>query len=99
MSSRTTLRFLLASLISMAVWFQFTYPQLSLINLSVGRNQALAIATKYLQDERGVDLKNYRHATIFSSSDGADRYLQKSIGFQIMVFKEFDLFLESNRFL
>src|SRR3989338_7282523 len=82
MSSRTTLRFLLASLISMAVWFQFTYPQLSLINLSVGRNQALAIATKYLQDERGVDLKNYRHATIFSSSDGADRYLQKSIGFQ-----------------
>lgn len=80
--TRSFLSFFLAALLSVAIWFQFTYPQLSFIDLSVSRDKAYKIAEQYLRLERGVDTKTYRHATIFSDADGADRYLQKSIGFK-----------------
>src|SRR4051812_20436370 len=81
-SFRTLLLFFIFALLSTAIWFKLTYPQLSFINLSVTRNQALKIAQQYLKEERGVDLKNYNRATVFSDSDPTDLFLQKSIGFK-----------------
>jgi len=91
-SSKSLWSFIAAAVLSAAVWFIFTYPQLSFINLSVGRKQALEIAEGYMR-ERGFDPDTYQHATIFSSLDSVDQYLQKAIGFkrEIQFFKEHDL--------
>lgn len=92
MSSKSSWSFILAAVLSAVVWFIFTYPQLSFINLSVGRSQALKIAEAYLREEYGVDPGSFRHATIFATSDSTDQYLQKSLGFK----KEIQFLKEHN---
>lgn len=102
---RTWAVFLISSLLSIIVWKTFTAPQLSFINLSVGRAQALKIASDYLAQEVGLSLKElsgYKHAVVFSTQTSADRYLQKAIGFtnELAFLKKFDfeLFMWSVRF-
>ena len=65
--------------ISFALWFKFSYPQFSFVDLSVDRHQAIAKAESFLQ-ARGVATDSYLKAVVFSSDDWADRYLQKTIG-------------------
>lgn len=90
---RLYLRFFLAACLSMAVWWQFSYPQLSIINLSIHRNTALQIAEAFLAKEQKINPKDYLHAIVFKDASGADQYLQKSLGYdkEIAFLKEHDL--------
>lgn len=104
-SKRSWIAFIVLSFFSVFAWEIFTAPQLSFINLSVGRSTALKIASEYMIKEVGLStaqLATYDHAIIFSSRDSADRYLQKAIGFkkELEFFKKFDfeLFFWSVRF-
>lgn len=71
----------LCALLSAYSWFVFTYPQLTFINLTVDRNTALKIANEYVSSIE-PDLHEYKHAVTFNRSQSANRYLQKTIGFQ-----------------
>ncbi len=73
--------FISATLLSIAIWYKFTYPQFAFIDLSVDKNTAFQVAEKYLSEELQVDTTQYRHATAFIGNINADRYLQKAMGF------------------
>lgn len=81
------------SLISLLVWFKFSYPFLSFVDLSINRTQALNIAQNYLAKDKGIDLSNYKSAVIFAADNKSDRYLQKAFGFEdeIAFIKKYDL--------
>ncbi len=84
--------FFLLSFISLIVWFKFSYPQLSFINLSVDRKEALSIAQDYLH-KRGEEEFRWNSAIVFGFEGQANRYLQKTIGYQkfLEFIKENDL--------
>jgi hypothetical protein len=102
---RTWLLFIALSFLSAILWLRFTAPQLSFIDLSISKKQASHIASEYLTKEIGLskkDLQDYQSAIVFGARDGADRYLQKAIGFkkEIEYLKEHDyeLFVWSIRY-
>src|SRR5437867_2605698 len=74
--------FIFFSLLSLLVWYQFSYPQFSSVNISIPRSQALKIAKQYLKEQRGVDTSPYTTAIVFVEDDKADRYLQKNLHFK-----------------
>lgn len=81
-SRKTWSCFFLVALLSVAIWYKFTYPQFSFIDLSVDRAKASQIARGYLTRERGVNVNQYKQATVFIGRRSADRYLQKALGFK-----------------
>ncbi len=64
------------------VWFKFSFPNYSLINLQITREQALTIARDYLSTSQRSNPDDFRSAVIFLFDDESDRYLQKSLGFK-----------------
>lgn len=93
--------FLVFAVVSLAVWFTFSYPGLSFTDFSVSRPQARRIAGDYLA-ARGVDPAAFNTATVFVSEQNANRYLQKAVGFKSLkkFVKEhdFDMFFWIVRF-
>jgi hypothetical protein len=93
--------FILAALISFIVWYRFCYPQLAFVDHTLGREEALSVARQYLA-KQGVDPSQFRTAAIFGNDDEADRYLQKTIGFnglkQFIKAHDFDMFFWIVRF-
>ena len=89
------------ALLSVFLWFKFTYNQFSVVNLSVDRGTALKIAKQYME-QKGVDTTKFRTAMIFTSDYEADRYLQRFLGFskeQKFIKKyDFDLYFWLVRF-
>lgn len=73
--------FLTLSILSILIWYQWTYPQFSFINLSVDQHQAKQIAKDYLRAEYGLNPDQFIAATVFSGRPTPDRYLQKALGF------------------
>jgi membrane protease YdiL (CAAX protease family) len=73
--------FIMAACVSLLLWFKFSYPQLSFVDLSVEKAKASEIAQGYLT-EHDVPLQGYSKAIVFDSEEWADRYLQKTIGFK-----------------
>ncbi len=63
---KTWFSFIILSIFSAAVWFYFTYPQLSFIQLTIDRPKALAIAEDFIKNDREIDLTGYRHAVVFA---------------------------------
>jgi len=101
--TRTTwIAFFFVSLLSLAAWLKFSYPQLIISPFSVDRQEAFRIAEAYLRNERHIPTENFRHAAIFSFDRNANRYLQKSIGFaglkNFIQQYDFDLFFWMVRF-
>ncbi|MDP2654463.1 MAG: CPBP family intramembrane metalloprotease [Candidatus Omnitrophota bacterium] len=86
------LQIFLLALIGAVIWVTFTYPQLSFIDLSVDRPQAVEIADRFLKEDRGLDMSGYRRASVFVAAIAADQYLQKAVGFK----KELEFFKEHN---
>jgi hypothetical protein len=76
------LKFVFGAFISFLVWLQFTYPRLSVIDLSIDRDQAVNIARNYLTGELKVNLLLYQTAAIFVAASASDQYLQRAIGYQ-----------------
>ena len=93
--------FFFLSIISIAVWFKFSYPQLAIANFSVDRAKATNIAVNYLKNNR-VDVESFQRATIFSMDRKTNRYLQKTVGFEglakFIKDHDFDLFYWLIRF-
>jgi hypothetical protein len=93
--------FLFFSLLSVIVWFQFSYPQLEFVNFSIDRANALRLARAYLS-QTGEDPSKFRTAIVFGSDEGTNRYLQKTIGFdglsRFIRDNNFDLFYWVVRF-
>ena len=71
--------FILIAAVCFGLWYKFGYPRYNFIDLSVDKKKALEIAEGYLRS-RGVDIKDYKKAVVFSDDDWADRYLQKTLG-------------------
>ncbi|HOW36345.1 MAG TPA: CPBP family intramembrane metalloprotease [Candidatus Omnitrophota bacterium] len=94
--------FAILTLGSLAAWFKFSYPQFSFVDLTVDRAAALKAAETYLFKERNISGEGYRRAIIFSSVVAANRYLQKSLGFEgerdFIQKHHFDLFIWIVRF-
>ena len=82
MSKKQLYFFISATLLSIAIWYRFTYPQFTFIDLSINKKNAVEIAKTYLSDELQVDVSQYNNAVVFVGASHADRYLQKALGFQ-----------------
>lgn len=72
---------IIAAIVSLGLWFKFSYPQFSFVDLSLDRKEAVARAENFLR-QRGVETNTYLKAAVFNSDDWADRYLQKTIGLE-----------------
>lgn len=82
---RTWLLFSALALLGAAIWYRYTLPQLSFIDLSVDRDQAAQIATDYLLAKTGMSVAekdSYTRVAIFSSANHTDRFLQTCLGFK-----------------
>lgn len=94
--------FFFLSLLSAAIWLKFSYPQLALINVSIDQSQAISIAKDYLQKRGNVDLETFKTVAVFEIDKNANRYLQKTVGFdglKTFIHKyDFDLFFWKVRF-
>ncbi|MDD3374919.1 MAG: CPBP family intramembrane metalloprotease [Candidatus Omnitrophica bacterium] len=92
----------LFAIISFLIWKQTSYKQISFLNLSIGKKQALQIAQEYIAQKQNVDFANFQHAVILKSRTSADRYLQKTIGFnkelEFIKKNDFNLFYWKVRF-
>lgn len=95
------LLFIVLAILGLSAWFKFSYPQFLFLDLSIDRQQAVKIATSYL-DARGVATSGYTKATVFIEDLGAERYLQKALGFkreaEFIKKYDYELFLWSVRF-
>ncbi|MCA9408498.1 MAG: CPBP family intramembrane metalloprotease [Candidatus Omnitrophica bacterium] len=100
-SKKSWISFFILAVISFAVWFQFSYPQLAFLNLQINKDHASKIANQYLQS-KGINPSSYYSAIKFETADSADRFLQKTLGFsQLNKFvhaEEFDMFYWKVRF-
>ncbi|MFT5387824.1 MAG: hypothetical protein ACI9E5_000959, partial [Candidatus Omnitrophota bacterium] len=67
------------SILSIAVWFKCTFVQLSFLDLSVNRSQALTVAQDLLK-QSNIDYTQYKTATAFSFDQKANQFLQKNVG-------------------
>ena len=93
--------FTLSAVLSIGVWFCFSYPQLALINSAISRQQAVQIAEKTLQ-QNAVNYTGYKIASVFDIDESTNRYLQKSTGYEKLIRfinqEHFDLFFWKVRF-
>ncbi|MDP8265133.1 MAG: type II CAAX endopeptidase family protein [Candidatus Aceula lacicola] len=84
------------------VWMQTSYKQISFLDLSVSKSKALKISREYLVESQNVDPADFEHAVILLSRTDADRYLQKTIGFdeelKFIKANNFGLFYWKTRF-
>ncbi|MDP3142553.1 MAG: CPBP family intramembrane metalloprotease [Candidatus Omnitrophota bacterium] len=80
-SRKIWLIFIILAVIGFTAWFKFSYPQFSLVDLSIDRNKASRIAESYLAS-LGVDTRRYSKAIVFVEDLAAERYLQKALGFK-----------------
>jgi hypothetical protein len=80
-SNKEWLFFIIVAIFSFGLWFKFSYPQFSFVDLSVDRKRALLAAESYL-NILGVDTKPYLKSVVFKVDNWTDRYLQKTIGFK-----------------
>lgn len=91
LKNRTWLSLVLASVVSIIIWYTFSYPQLAIMNFSTTKSQALTIAKKHLQ-EKNINPDLYKTAVIFDIADKTNTYLQKKLSF-----KKLKTFISNNQ--
>ncbi|MGE5196922.1 MAG: CPBP family intramembrane glutamic endopeptidase, partial [Deltaproteobacteria bacterium] len=69
----------LAALVAFGLWHKLDNPQFDIVDLSVDRRGAVAIAETYLKT-RGIDPQKFIHAVAFENDQQGDAYLQKVLG-------------------
>jgi len=62
------------------LWYQLALPRFQSIDLTINQAKAIDISKEYLRSQRGVDTSGYKLAVDFSVDEGADRYLQRTLG-------------------
>jgi len=103
MTRKTWYSFIFLALIGFFIWYKFTYPQFSFIDLSIKKNSANKISKDFISKTYGKDiLSGYKDVTVIKTASSADKYLQRSIGFEkeLEFFKQhnFELFFWKTRF-
>lgn len=92
---------ILSALIAVGIWMVLLYPQLTFIDLSVNRQEALKVAQEYLT-QNNLTHNTYQTAATLRVDEDANRYLQKTIGYQGLTKfineQNFDLFYWTIRF-
>lgn len=88
--NKTWLIFIILAVLFSAVWYRLTYPQFSILNLTVDRKEALRQAEVFLKSE-GIDISGYKRAVVLEEDYWADVYLQRVLGFE-----EEEKFVKSN---
>lgn len=79
-SIRVWIIFIVIAIIALCLWYKLSYPQFLFVDSKINRPQALQIAKQYLS-EKGVDASSYLKSIIFLDDQWADRYLQRTLGF------------------
>ena len=89
------------SAIALGLWYHWGYSKYEFVDLSVSRNQALQKAEDFLVT-RGFNPADYKKAVVFEDDSWADRYLQKTLGFdkeeEFIRAHDYDLFYWHIRF-
>ncbi|MBP9854079.1 MAG: CPBP family intramembrane metalloprotease [Candidatus Omnitrophica bacterium] len=80
LKKRLWIVYVFSALLSIFIWYVYSYPQMTFVHLKVDRIQALRTANDYVLSLE-PDLHEFNHAITFNYSQSADRYLQKSVGF------------------
>lgn len=97
----TWLRFTCFALLSIFIWFKFSYPQNDFIDTSVTRSEALKAARQYLTT-LNVNTDQFKTAILFNAESSTSRYLQKTLGFdglkKFLKDNNYELFFWSIRF-
>jgi len=62
------------------LWCQLSLPRYQSIDLSISQSKAIEVAKGFLKTDRGVDSNGFKMAVTFDVDEGADRYLQKTLG-------------------
>jgi len=62
------------------LWCHFSLPRYQAIDLSISQTKAVKVAEDFLAAERHVDFHGYKVAVMFDVDEGADRYLQRTLG-------------------
>ena len=62
------------------MWCRLALPRFQSIDLSVSQTKAMGIAQEFMKTDRGIDVSAYKMAVAFDVDEGADRYLQKTLG-------------------
>jgi hypothetical protein len=73
------LLFLLAAC-GVLLWYRLALPRFQSIDLSVSQTKAIEISRKFMTAQRGADINGYKIAVSFNVDEGADRYLQRTLG-------------------
>lgn len=81
---RQWLRFGILAAFSLSFWFALSYPQLTFIDLSIKRQDAFAVAERYLQAKE-VNPGEYYSAAVLTSDSSTNKYLQRTLGFDGML--------------
>jgi len=96
------LTFAFFAILSLICWHRFSYPQLAFTEFAITRDQALSIAKNYLEKECQEDTSDYMTAVVFEIDEGANRFLQRTLGFKGLVefvqTYDFDMFYWIVRF-
>ena len=71
-----------AAVLGAALWVLFALPRYTSIHHSISQSKAVHKAQDFLKTAYGVDTKPYYVSCIFTADEQADRYLQKTIGFE-----------------
>ena len=86
---------------SFCLWHKFAYPHFTFINFSIDREEAVAIAQKNLATFE-PEMDKYATAIVLRRERAADRYLQKTLGFdgllEFIQKHDFDMFIWDVRF-
>ncbi|MGE0267406.1 MAG: CPBP family intramembrane glutamic endopeptidase [Candidatus Omnitrophota bacterium] len=91
----------LCALLSIVIWYIYSYPQMTFVTLTVDRTEALKIANEYVSSIE-PDLHDFKHSITFKRSQMPNQYLQKTIGLdklnEFIETYNFDLFYWSIAF-
>lgn len=91
----------LLSILGICIWLKFSLPQFFSVDLSIDRFQASRIADGFLY-QKEIDTRGYLKAVVFMEDLAADRYLQRTIGFdkeeRFIKEYDYDLFYWAVRF-
>lgn len=100
-SRRSWITLSLMALLGLYCWYQFSFSQIAFLNFSLNRTKALNIAQTYLHN-KDVDVSTYQSAIVFNMDNNANKYLQRTIGFEnlakFLETHDFDMFFWIVRF-
>ncbi len=73
--------FIFLALISFALWWQISYPQMAILNFSLNRTKAVNISRNFLKELSVPNIDEFKTASIFDFDRDTNRYIKKAVNF------------------